>query len=165
LWEIPPPTDFAVGTLCSTHELLCDNFHHPEFAHDVWTKNGPWETVAEYHAAGQNLFYGYQSKFPVDVPVYSPDVARYTCTVSDGLATAKPVFDLLDRSTSNIIMHPNGDHVAGIIDWEYAAFIPDPEDYFLQGVTEKQLKDDYWWRLFGGVADMYHQRHRKNSSV
>jgi hypothetical protein len=27
LWEIPTPTEFSVGSLCSTHELLCDNFH------------------------------------------------------------------------------------------------------------------------------------------
>jgi hypothetical protein len=97
------------------------------------------------------------------VPIDSPDVARYACTVSEGAATAKPVFDLLDWSRSNIIMHPNGDHAAGIIDWEYAAFIPDPEAYFLQRVTEKQ--DDDWWGLFRGVADMDHEKQRDDSSV
>jgi hypothetical protein len=133
LWKkIPSPTEFAVGTLCSTHELLCDNFHphHPEYAQKFWTKNGPYPTVEDYQSAAANLFYAYKPKFPVREPAESTGTSRYIYSISEGLATARPVFDHLDWSRSNIIVHPNGDYVAGIIDWEYAAFIPDPEDYF-----------------------------------
>jgi thiamine kinase-like enzyme len=70
------------------------------------------------------------------------------------LATAKPVFDHLDWTPSNVIVHPNGDYVAGIIDWEYAAFIPDPADYFLRGITEERSKKEDWWSLFDGVANI-----------
>jgi len=70
------------------------------------------------------------------------------------LATARPVFDHLDWSQSNIIVNPNGDYVAGIIDWEYAAFILDPEDYFLRGVSKQEKIDNPWWSLFEGVAEV-----------
>ena len=77
--------------------------------------------------------------------------------MSEGLATVRPVFDHLDWTPSNIIVYPNGDRVAGIIDWEYATFIPDPEDYFLRGLTEDQLKED-WWGLFNWISDIYRKR-------
>ena len=157
LWRIPTPTEFAVGSLCSSHELLCDNFHplHPEYARAFWTKNGPFQTVADYHSTAKDLFYGYHPKFPVRVPVDSPQTRKYLCSISDGLATARPVFDHLDWSQSNIIVHPNGDHVAGIIDWEYAAFIPDPQDYFQQNVSSERLKKEDWWELFEGVMGIF----------
>lgn len=41
-----------------------------------------------------------------------------------------------------------------IIDWEYAAFIPDPEDYFLRGVSRQERAENPWWSLFDGVADL-----------
>jgi Phosphotransferase enzyme family len=159
LWKIPTPTEFVVGSLCSTHELLCDNFHplHPEYAREFWMKNGPFTTVEQYYVVGKKLFYGYRPKFPIRVPVDSPDVRRYLCTVSDGLATARSVFDHLDWDRSNIIVHPNGDRVAGIIDWEYAAFIPDPEDYFLRGVSEERRKQEGWWDLFEGICQASRQ--------
>jgi Phosphotransferase enzyme family len=115
-----------------------------------WTKNGPYTTVEDYQSTAVNLFYGYEPKFPVNEPAKS---SRYVYSISEGLATARPVFDHLDWSRSNIIVHPNGDCVAGIIDWEYAAFIPDPEDYFLQNVPSERVKNEDWWSLFEGVAD------------
>jgi len=157
LWKIPSPTEFAVGTLCSTHELLCDNFHphHPEYAHMFWTKNGPYTTVEDYKSTAANLFYSYEPTFPVREPVDSALTSRYVYSISEGLATVRPAFDHLDWSKSNIIVHPNGDYVAGVVDWEYAAFIPDPEDYFLQNVPAECRKNEDWWSLFDGAAVMY----------
>jgi hypothetical protein len=160
LWNISAPADFAVGSLCSTHELLCDNFHphHPEYARLFWTNNGPYRTVEQYCSASQSLFYGYKPRFPVRVPIDSPEVRLYECSISEGLATARPVFDHLDWTPSNIIVHPNGDYVAGIIDWEYAAFIPDPADYFLRCVPKKRLEEEDWWTLFDGVSEIRAKR-------
>ena len=78
LWQIPPPTEFAVGSLCSTHELLCENAHprYPEFASTFWTKNGPYKTVDEFHSIAQNLYPDYQCHFPIRVPLNSPEVRR-----------------------------------------------------------------------------------------
>jgi Phosphotransferase enzyme family len=156
LWKIPCQNDYAVGTLCCTRELLCDNLHpqHPEIAQAFWTKNGPYRTVEEFHSTGSGLYFEYEPKFPVRVPVDTPGLCEYIYTVSDGLATATPVFDLMDWSKSNIIIHPNMDYVAGIIDWEYAGFIPDPADYFLHGRSQERLAADCWFGLFNGVADM-----------
>ena len=75
-------------------------------------------------------------------------------TVKNGRATARPVFDLMDWSKSNIIIHPNFDRISAIIDWEYAGFIPDPAGYFRHGRPQEILKADSWFSLFDGVADM-----------
>jgi hypothetical protein len=85
LWNIPPPTEFAVGSLCSTHKLLCDNFHphHPEYAHRFWTKNGPYTTVEDYQSTAVNLFYGYEPKFPVKEPAKSAVLSRYVYSISE----------------------------------------------------------------------------------
>jgi hypothetical protein len=79
LWKIPSPTEFAVGTLCSTHELLCDNFHphHPEYAQKFWTKNGPYPTVEDYRSTAADLFYACEPKFPVREPAESTLNSRY----------------------------------------------------------------------------------------
>ena len=154
LWKIPTPTDHsAVGTLCTTNELLCDNLHpqHPAIARSFWTKNGPYRTVEEFHSIATGLYFEYDPKFRVNVPVDTPGLRDYVYTVTDGRATARPVFDHMDWSKSNVIVHPNLDYVAGIIDWEYAGFIPDPADYFS---SQKTLTADCWFNLFDGIADM-----------
>lgn len=38
---------------------------------------------------------------------------------------SKPVFSHMDWDLSNIVLHPNLDAVAGVIDWERAAFFPE----------------------------------------
>jgi len=46
----------------------------------------------------------------------------------------------MDWYQSNIILHPNLDKIAAIIDWEYAGFTPDPRDMHigdLQTATEE----------------------------
>ncbi|RDW87050.1 uncharacterized protein DSM5745_03692 [Aspergillus mulundensis] len=40
-------------------------------------------------------------------------------------ATCLPVFSHMDWDLSNIVLHPNLDAVAGVIDWERAAFFPE----------------------------------------
>ena len=37
----------------------------------------------------------------------------------------------------------------------YAAFIPDPRDYFRQNVSSERLEREDWWDLFDGVLDIY----------
>jgi len=111
---------------------------------------------AEYYDVSQTLYYDYKPTCLVSIPIKSSlsrDCLFSVC--ESGLVTAKPVLDHQDWNRSNIIIHPNGDRVAGIIDWKYAAFVPDPEDYFLRGVSmERRLTED-WWSLFKGVKNTY----------
>lgn len=158
LWSIPTPSEFAIGSLCSTHELLCDNYHPhgPEYAESFWHNNGPYKTVREYYDVSQTLYYNYQPRHLASAQIASFRSRDCLYTVSDdGLATAKPVLDHQDWHQSNIIVYPNRDIVAGIIDWEYAAFVPDPEGFFMRGVSAERGLEDDWWSLFKGVGDIY----------
>lgn len=159
MWCIPQPRGYAVGSLCSTGELLCD-FHHPfhqEYSQTFWQRNGPFPTVQDYRdVMARSFIYGYQSKFPVDVPAESALAKMYLCDISDaGLVTAWLVLDLVDWSTSNIIVCSNLDSVAGIIDWEYACFIPDLQDYMKINLMNPQLEKNQWSRLLDGILDVY----------
>jgi Phosphotransferase enzyme family len=109
LWTIHHPfaSKFAVGTLCSTHELLNDPFL-PNAKRDFYVHNGPFKTIEEYRG-NVKLLYG-------RVPRFSTE--------------ARLLFDHMDWHPSNIILSHNLDSVAGIIDWEKAGFIPDPQDMY-----------------------------------
>lgn len=96
LWTIPTPADFAVGSLCSTHELLCDNYHPlvPHYAQSFWHTNGPYKIVAEYYDVSQTLYYDYKPTRLVSIPIESSlsrDCLFSVC--ESGLVTAKPVLD------------------------------------------------------------------------
>jgi Phosphotransferase enzyme family len=109
LWTIqhPSPSKFAVGTLCSTHELLNDPFL-PNTKRDFYSHNGPFKSIEEYKS-NVELLYG-------RVPRFSTD--------------AKLLFDHMDWHPSNVILHHNLDTVAAVIDWERAGFIPDPQEMY-----------------------------------
>lgn len=109
LWTIRNPlvSEFAVGTLCSTHELLNDPFL-PHAQGSFYKRNGPFKTIEEYRNNVEYL-YGRIPKFPKDAGV---------------------VFDHMDWHPSNIILYPNMDCIAAIIDWEKEGFIPDPGDIY-----------------------------------
>jgi hypothetical protein len=109
LWTIPhpSPSEFAVGTLCSTHELLNDPFL-PNTERNFYSRNGPFRTTDDYR---QNVEFLYGR-----VPRFSTE--------------ANVVFDHMDWHPSNILLHPNLDAVAAVIDWEKAGFIPDPQDMY-----------------------------------
>ncbi|KAI0465590.1 hypothetical protein F4859DRAFT_500385 [Xylaria cf. heliscus] len=59
----------------------------------------------------------------------------------------KPVFSHLDWDLSNLILHPNLDGVAGVIDWERACFFPEG------GRTIHRMchQWDGWDKLFEGL--------------
>src|SRR5579871_2577824 len=126
LWTVPNPysDQFAVGTLCDTHEIL--------FTVDkTYPYRGPFRTTEEYRTHVPALF-GRTAQFPVDT---------------------RPVFDHMDWYQSNIVLHPNLDKIAAIIDWEYAGFIPDPRDMHigdLQTATKEWIKDG-WGNIFDGL--------------
>ena len=90
---------------------------------------------------GQKLFYGYKSKFPVRVSRDSHDIGHYVCTVSDGLATARPVFDHLDWDRSNLLFTLMVIELPASLTGSIA-FIPDPKDYFLRGVSEERQRKE-----------------------
>jgi hypothetical protein len=120
LWSIPVPKDFVVGSFCITKELLFTP--NRTYAH-----RGPFESVAEYRPHYKALW-GTEPRFTDDT---------------------RTVFDHMDLFQSNIILHPNLDGIAGIIDWEYAGFIPDPRDMHVGDVpVEKYGK---WDDIFDGL--------------
>jgi len=130
LWTIPHPLPekFAVGTLCSTHELLNDPFI-PGCPRNFYEFNGPFKTVEEYRGNVREL-YGREPRFPPDSP---------------------SVFDHMDWHPSNIILHPNLDAVAGIIDWEMAGFIPDPKDMYMGDDPIEEWSRPELADLFDGI--------------
>ena len=123
LWALPNPYSdkFAVGTLCDTHEIL--------FTVDKsYPHRGPYKTTDEYRTHVPALF-GRTARFPEN---------------------ARPVFDHMDWYQSNIILHPNLDSIAAIVDWEYAGFIPDPRDMHIgnpETATDEWIKDG-WGNIF-----------------
>lgn len=118
LWTIPPPTNLVVGGLSTTGELLfTPNRTYPH--------RGPFKTVAEYRPHYKALW---------DLEPRFGD-------------NAKTVFDHMDWCQSNIIIHPNLDGVAGIIDWEYAGFIPDPRDMHVRDDPVEE------WGRFGDLFE------------
>jgi hypothetical protein len=121
LWSIPNPfrDQFAVGSLCTTHEIL--------FTVDpTYPQRGPFRTTPEYRTHIPGLFNR--------TPRFSPN--------------NQPVLDHSDWSQSNIIIHPNLDKIAAIIDWEYAAFIPDPEDMHVGDVPVEEWRRPEWADIF-----------------
>ena len=60
----------------------------------------------------------------VQIPILFKRTARFP-------PDAKPVFDHMEWYESNIVLHPNLDKIAAIMDWECATFIPDPRDMHL----------------------------------
>jgi len=123
LWTIPNLASdiFAVGTLCDTHEIL--------FGDRAYPHQGPFRTTAEYRLHVPGLF-GRNPHFPQNV---------------------KPVFDHMDWFQSNIIILPNLDKIAGIIDWEYAGFIPDPQDMHVGDVPIDEWRRPEWANIFEGL--------------
>lgn len=59
----------------------------------------------------------------------------------------KPVFSHLDWDLSNIILYPNLDSVAGVIDWERACFFPEGG----RSVHKMCHQWDGWETLFDGL--------------
>jgi aminoglycoside phosphotransferase (APT) family kinase protein len=124
LWKIPNPfPEFAVGSLCSTHALL----RVEQSAGDAF--HGPFKTTEDYRNCVKTLF-DREPKFPTH---------------------AKPVFDHMDWYQCNIILTPNLDSIAGIIDWEYAGFIPDPKDMHLGDIPISEWNFPEWADIFDGL--------------
>ena len=124
LWRIPnlSSEDFTIGTLCRTHEILFSS--NREYPHQ-----GPFKTTKEYRSHVPGLF-GRTPRFPED---------------------AQPVFDHMDWYQSNIILHPNLDGIAGIIDWEYAGYIPDPGELHRGDVPTEDWGRPEWADIFDGL--------------
>lgn len=124
LWTIPnlAADNFAVGTLCNTHEILFSNDR-------TYPYQGPFKTTEEYRHHVPGLFRR--------TPHFETD--------------ASPVFDHMDWFQSNIILHPNMDKIAAIIDWEYAGFIPDPRDMHVADVPILEWGRPEWADIFDGL--------------
>jgi len=60
---------------------------------------------------------------------------------------SKPVFSHLDWDLSNLILHPNLDGVAGVIDWERACFFPEAG----RSIHNMYHQWDGWEKLFDGL--------------
>jgi len=134
LWTIPNlfSEDFAVGTLCKTHEILFSS--NRQYPHQ-----GPFKTTSQYRSHIPGLF-GRNPQFSDD---------------------AQPVFDHMDWYQSNIIIHPNLDGIAGIIDWEYAGYIPDPDELHRGDVAIEDWGRPEWANIFDGLE----QPRRKSAAV
>jgi len=113
---------FAVGTLCSTHELL-NNPGIPGRNHMYWGNNGPFGTVDEFKEKARIL--------------YDWDLSFSTNTA--------PVFDHMDWFMCNVLIDHARQHVVAILDWEKAGFIPDPRGNFLAGASESVKARMYPW--------------------
>jgi len=127
LKRVPNPYSqkFAVGTLCSTGELLNDP-GNPKKAGSFWHHNGPFKTVEDYRDAVKEL-YDYE-------PVFTPQ--------------SSTTFDHMDWFTCNVLVNSNADEIVGLLDWEKAGFIPDPEDNFLRGAAPEVKQRNDWLALF-----------------
>ena len=127
LRNVPNPNKdkYAVGTLCSTGELLndpCNPSKHGSF----WQHNGPFQTVQEY-ADKVNELYDYEPRFEVDTPA---------------------TFDHMDWFPCNVLVDEKCERVVGLLDWEKAGFIPDPIDNFLRGASIESRRKHQWLSLF-----------------
>jgi len=124
LRTIPNPhaAEFAVGTLCLTHELLFVT--DPTYPH-----KGPFKTIEEYRH-------------------HAPGLLNHTPKFSKH---AKPVFDHMDWYQSNIILTPNLDRIAAIIDWENAGFVPDPKDLHRGDVPIEEWSKPQWADILDGL--------------
>ena len=124
LCQIPNPfPEYAVCSLCSTHELL----RYERSALNTFT--GPFKTTEDYRNNVKRLF-DREPRFPPH---------------------AKPVFDHMDWYQCNIILTPNLDSIAGIIDWEYAGFIPDPKDMHIADIPIEEWNFPEWAYIFDGI--------------
>lgn len=119
------PQGFAVGTFCSTGELLNDP-GNPADKGNFWRNNGPFRTVEEYRDK-VTVLYDYE-------PAFEPWGAT--------------VFDHMDWFTCNVLVDANADKVVGVLDWEKAGFIPDPRDNFLCGASLVVKLRNEWLSLF-----------------
>ena len=127
LKRVPNPYSqkFAVGTLCSTGELLNDP-GNPEKGGSFWRHNGPFKTVEDYRDAVKEL-YSYEPSFTPKSPA---------------------TFDHMDWFTCNVLVDGNAEQIVGLLDWEKAGFIPDPRDNFLRGAAPEVKQRNVWLTLF-----------------
>jgi aminoglycoside phosphotransferase (APT) family kinase protein len=121
----PYPQRFAVGTLCSTGELLNDP-GNPADEGSFWRNNGPFSSLDLYRKKVKVL-YRYDPDFPPQ---------------------CRPVFDHMDWFTCNVLVDSTVNQIVGVLDWEKAGFIPDPRDNFLRGTTLEARKRNEWLALF-----------------
>ena len=68
------------------------------------------------------------------------------------------IFDHMDWHLSNILLYPNLDAVAGVIDWEKVGFIPDPQDMY-----EGDKLPSEWSRL--QLADLFYGIELRNQEL
>jgi hypothetical protein len=132
--ENPLKEEFAVGTLCSTHELL-NNPGIPGKEERFWRNNGPFKNVEEYAQKGPELYY-YIATFP---------------------SSTKDVLDQMDWFRCNVLIDEEGERVVGVLDWENAGFSPCPKENFVAGASPEVVKKFYpWLNLFDGFDNRYH---------
>jgi hypothetical protein len=120
----PFPAQFAVGTLCSTHELL--DYPGPISGRGqatFWRNNGPFETVHAYKEK-VSVLYDWEPGFSESVD---------------------PVFDHMDWFMCNILIDNARENVVAVLDWEKAGFIPDPQVSFLAGADDGVQARYYPW--------------------
>jgi hypothetical protein len=60
---------------------------------------------------------------------------------------SKPVFSHLDWDLSNVVLHPNLDAVAGVVDWELASFFPEGG----KSIHRMCYQGEGWGTLFDGM--------------
>jgi len=126
--ENPLKEEFAVGTLCSTHELL-NNPGIPGKEESFWRNNGPFKTVEDYAQMVPELF-NYIPTFP---------------------SSTEAVLDHMDWFRCNVLIDEDGERVVGLLDWEKAGFIPCPKENFVAGASAEVVKKFYpWLNLFDG---------------
>jgi aminoglycoside phosphotransferase (APT) family kinase protein len=124
LWTVPNLDSevFAVGTLCKTHEILFSSKR-------TYPHRGPFKSSAEYSEHVHALF--------GRVPHFG--------------GNTKPVFDHMDWFQSNIVLHPNLEKIAAIIDWEYAGYTPEPRDMHVGDLPIEKWARPEWADIFDGL--------------
>ena len=67
------------------------------------------------------------------------------CTVGSFSANSPSIFDHMDWFMCNVLIDHSRENVVGVLDWEKAGFIPDPEGSFLAGADESVKARLYLW--------------------
>jgi Phosphotransferase enzyme family len=114
--------EFAVGTFCSTHELLNDP-GIPGRSGSFCANNGPFKTVEKYKQKIPKLY------------DWNPVFDHNT----------KPVLDHMDWFMCNVLIDEEKKKVVGLLDWEKAGFIASPKENFLAGATPDVMERFYPW--------------------
>lgn len=117
--KVPNPQTGSVRTLSDTGKIIHNQLPH----------QGPFESTRRFLEA------------------YGGEQADVHPLLREINPNSVPVFSHLDWDLSNIILHPNMDSIAAVIDWERAAFFPEAG----KSIHRMCHQWEDWEKLFDGL--------------